>query len=101
MSGPSSAPRGERAGSPGAAWESVLVWGGERVVEDGVEPSANRAARRATKRLRGRVEAQEAREGLSGLLSRPNSPSASLGAGSLEIGPQICDRSARTDGDPE
>lgn len=52
MTGPSSTPRGERAGTRGARWETRLVWAGEQVVDDNAEPpSANRAARRAAKRL--------------------------------------------------
>lgn len=48
MAGPSCAPRGERPGRPGAAWETELRLGGEHVIEDGAErPRANRATRRA------------------------------------------------------
>ena len=51
MAAPSSAPRGERPGTPGATWDTQLVWGGERVVPDGEpEPRANRRARRAARR---------------------------------------------------
>jgi hypothetical protein len=94
VTGPTSTPRGERAGKPGARWETELVWGGEQIVDDDAEPRANRAARRAAKRLRGRVGAQQAREGAWVPLSRPNSPQrtrirqeAQNGAQSLESEP--------------
>ncbi|ONK09483.1 hypothetical protein [Streptomyces sp. MP131-18] len=58
MAGPSSAPRGERPGTPGAAWETQLVLGGEELLPDGVEPPrANRRARRAAKRAARRTAA--------------------------------------------
>ncbi|MDT0270607.1 hypothetical protein RM844_30475 [Streptomyces sp. DSM 44915] len=51
MSGPSSAPRGEHAGRPGATWETELAIIGEVFVPDGQpEPRPNRAARRAAAR---------------------------------------------------
>lgn len=54
--GPSSSPRGERAGTPGAGWETELRSAGERWLPDGEpEPRANRAARRAAKRSGGRA----------------------------------------------
>lgn len=34
MTGPSSAPRGERPGTRGARWETELVWSGEQHVDD-------------------------------------------------------------------
>ena len=76
MTGPSSVPRGERPGRPGAAWERVLLRGAEVPVPeldgdaspfawdtvplpDGVRP--NRAARRAARRLRRRRDAASPR----------------------------------------
>ncbi|MER7047750.1 hypothetical protein [Streptomyces jumonjinensis] len=51
MTGPSSVPRGERSGQPGAHWETELQFGGEIVVPDDAEPArANRATRRAATR---------------------------------------------------
>ncbi|WP_198535056.1 hypothetical protein [Streptomyces natalensis] len=48
MTAPFSAPRGERAGKPGAPWETELRWSGEQIVpDDQPEPRPNRAARRA------------------------------------------------------
>lgn len=60
---------GERAGTPGANWETGLVPTGERFVPDGEpEPAANRAARRAAARGRKRSDAlQASRSGPSGL----------------------------------
>lgn len=55
MTGPSSAPRGERAGRPGTTWETRLVWtGDEHVVpdDDTEPPRPNRATRRAAARKR-------------------------------------------------
>lgn len=58
MAGPSSAPRGERPGRPGAVWETELVWGGEQYVPDGAEPPrASRSARRAAARAARRTTA--------------------------------------------
>lgn len=74
MRGPSSSPRGERAGTSGARWETRLEWTGERLVDDDAEmPRANRAARRAAKRQKP-VKPQQGREGACTPLSRPNSP---------------------------
>jgi hypothetical protein len=54
MTAPSSSPRGERAGAPGARWETELRRL-EVVVDDGQpEPAPNRATRRALKRAAGR-----------------------------------------------
>ncbi|MBA4865950.1 hypothetical protein H1V43_32320 [Streptomyces sp. PSKA54] len=61
MTGPSSAPRGERAGTPGSNWETELVSLGEVVVDtdDGESPfgwrepeppRSNRETRRAAAR---------------------------------------------------
>lgn len=51
MSTPSSTPRGERAGRPGAQWGTVLRTTGETVIpDDAPTPQANRAARRAARR---------------------------------------------------
>lgn len=53
MTGPSSTPRPERAGTPGARWETELRWGGEQHVPDGApDPRPNRATRRAMARAR-------------------------------------------------
>jgi hypothetical protein len=53
MTDPSSTPRGEHAGRPGARWETELRSLGEQYVPDGeTEPLANRAARRAAARAR-------------------------------------------------
>lgn len=55
MNAPSSAPRGERAGKPGAAWETELVSTGEQVIpDDAPDPKPNRATRRAARRRRKR-----------------------------------------------
>lgn len=61
MSGVSSSPRGERAGTPGTTWEARIVTTGEIVVDtdDGESPfgwreidppAANRETRRAARR---------------------------------------------------
>lgn len=51
MTGPSSAPRGEKPGKPGAGWETELVWTGEQIVPDDTpDPKANRKTRRAARR---------------------------------------------------
>jgi hypothetical protein len=88
VTGPSN-PRGERAGTPGAGWETELRSTGEQWVPDGQpEPTANRAARRAARRgrkrsdgrtaLRGRpVGPQEGREGACAPVSGSNSPQRS------------------------
>lgn len=53
MTGPSSNPRGERAGKPGARWETELAWTGEQVIpDDAPDPKPNRATRRAAARAR-------------------------------------------------
>ncbi|MFD7705627.1 hypothetical protein [Streptomyces sp. NPDC059786] len=62
MTGPSSTPRGERPGRPGARWNTELVWSGEQVTADGAPecatedgecpPAPNRATRRAARRRR-------------------------------------------------
>ncbi len=99
MTGPSS-PHGERAGTPGAAWEAELRTLGEQYVEDGQpEPRANRAARRAAARVRKRsdgrqtprqrpVGPQEAREGVSAPACGPNSPPAAPSPERRENGAQ-------------
>lgn len=67
--------KGERAGTPGTNWETGLASAGERWVPDGeLEPTANRAARRAAKRGRARVGAQQAPGKPSAPVSRPNGP---------------------------
>ncbi|GGZ28600.1 hypothetical protein GCM10010387_22580 [Streptomyces inusitatus] len=51
MTAPSSTPRGERAGRPGARWETTLTWTGEQYVDDTTPtPRPNRATRRAMAR---------------------------------------------------
>ena len=51
MTKPSSSPRGERAGTPGARWETELRTTGEVVVpDDEPPPPANRKIRRAAAR---------------------------------------------------
>ncbi|GES27855.1 hypothetical protein AB0G60_02965 [Streptomyces angustmyceticus] len=53
MTAPSSSPRGERVGKPGARWETELRWTGEQIVaDDRPEPRPNRATRRAAARAR-------------------------------------------------
>jgi hypothetical protein len=90
MTGPTSAPHGERAGTPGAAWGTELRPTGEQYVPDGEpEPTANRATRRAARRAQKRSDGhtelrqgpagpQEAREGPWASVSGPNS---TLGTG--------------------
>lgn len=81
--------KGERAGTPGANWETGLASTGECWVPDGApEPAANRAARRAAKRGRGRVGAQQAPGKPSAPLSRPNSPQRSGSRQNPENGSQ-------------
>ncbi len=51
MTRPSTTPRGEHAGRPGARWETELRTTGEVYVPDGQPQSrANRAARRAARK---------------------------------------------------
>lgn len=51
MTGPSSTPRGEKAGTPGARWETELRWTGEQYANDDTPPPRpNRATRRAAAR---------------------------------------------------
>jgi len=51
VTGPSSAPRPERPGRPGATWETALQLTGEVYVPAGAdEPRPNRATRRAADR---------------------------------------------------
>lgn len=53
MTALSSNPRGERAGRPGAGWETEPRSIGETVVpDDAPQPQANRATRRAARRKR-------------------------------------------------
>ena len=103
MSAPSSSPRGERAGTPGAGWETELRTLGEQYVPNGQpEPRANRATRRAAARARKRSDGrqtprlrpggpQEAREGASAPVSRPNSPPAAPSPERRENGAQGLD----------
>lgn len=50
MTAPSSTPRGERAGTPGANWETRLVRTEDVMPENAPDPQPNRATRRALKR---------------------------------------------------
>lgn len=50
MTGPSSTPRGERAGTPGVTWQTTLVRT-ETVIDDNApNPQPNRETRRAIQR---------------------------------------------------
>jgi hypothetical protein len=50
VTGPSSTPRGEHAGRPGARWQTQLVSTGEQLIDDDTPtPRPNRATRRAAK----------------------------------------------------
>ena len=50
MTGPSSSPRGERAGTPGATWEQRLVRTETVIDDDAPDPTPNRKTRRAMQR---------------------------------------------------
>ena len=51
MTGPSSTPRGERAGRPGVTWETTLVRTEQHVDDETPDPAPpNRATRRALAR---------------------------------------------------
>lgn len=50
MTRPSSAPRGERAGTPGTTWDTVLARTEHVIPDDAPDPQPNRATRRALKR---------------------------------------------------
>lgn len=51
MTGPSTTPRGERGGTPGARWETELRTTGEQLIpDDAPDPRPNRATRRAARR---------------------------------------------------
>jgi hypothetical protein len=50
MTGPSSSPRGERAGTPGVTWEQRLVRTEQVIDDDAPDPTANRKTRRAMQR---------------------------------------------------
>jgi hypothetical protein len=50
MTGPSSSPRGERAGTPGTNWEQHLVRTEHVIDDDQPDPAPNRATRRAMQR---------------------------------------------------
>jgi hypothetical protein len=50
MTGPSSTPRPERAGTPGATWEQHLIRVETVIADDAPEPRPNRATRRALAR---------------------------------------------------
>ncbi|WP_030917404.1 hypothetical protein [Streptomyces sp. NRRL B-24720] len=52
MTAPKSAPRGEHTPRAGSRWETELRWTGEQLIDDQApEPTPNRAARRAAKRV--------------------------------------------------
>ncbi|MEU8756245.1 hypothetical protein AB0C88_37735 [Streptomyces chartreusis] len=50
MTGPSSTPRGERSGHPGATWNTQLARTEHVIPDDTPDPRPNRATRRAIKR---------------------------------------------------
>jgi hypothetical protein len=50
MTGPSSTPRGERAGRPGVTWDTELVRAEQHIADDAPDPKPNRATRRAMQR---------------------------------------------------
>lgn len=53
MTGPSSTPRGERAGRPGTTWNTTLARTEHVVADDTPDPAPpNRATRRAMQRAR-------------------------------------------------
>lgn len=57
MTAPSSTPRGERAGRPGATWDTELVRTEHVVDDDTPDPAPpNRATRRALKRAARRTK---------------------------------------------
>lgn len=50
MTGPSSTPSGERAGTPGTNWETRLIRTEHVIADDAPGPQPNRATRRAIAR---------------------------------------------------
>jgi hypothetical protein len=56
MTGPSSTPRPEHAGTPGATWEQHLIRTEQVIDDDAPEPRPNRATRRAIKRAARRTK---------------------------------------------
>lgn len=57
MTAPSSTPRGERAGRPGATWDTELVRTEQHIDDDTPDPAPpNRATRRALKRAARRTK---------------------------------------------
>lgn len=51
MTGPSSTPRGERAGTPGVTWQTELARTEQLIADDAPDPAPpNRATRRAMQR---------------------------------------------------
>jgi hypothetical protein len=50
VTGPSSTPRGEKPGRPGATWEQHLVRVEQLIDDDAPDPKPNRATRRALAR---------------------------------------------------
>lgn len=50
MTGPSSTPRGERAGTPGVTWQTELARTEHVIPDDAPDPQPNREERRALKR---------------------------------------------------
>jgi len=113
VNGPSSAPRGERAGTPGADWETELRSLDEQYVPEGQsEPRPNRAARRAARRaqkgsggrqtpLSGPSGPQGAREAACTPLSRPNSPERTRSRSDAQIGSQSLDPAPPTRTEPQ
>lgn len=56
MTGPTSSPRGERAGTPGTNWDTTLVRT-ETVIDDQTpDPTPNRKTRRAQQRAARRAK---------------------------------------------
>jgi hypothetical protein len=80
--GPSSTPRGEHAGTPGAHWDTELVRVETVIADDAPDPQPNRATRRALARAAHRTpiraypdEVREDAEALIGeLLAEPKEP---------------------------
>lgn len=57
MTGPTSTPRGERAGRPGITWDTELVRTEQHIDDDTPDPAPpNRATRRALKRAARRTK---------------------------------------------
>lgn len=50
MTAPSSTPRGERAGTRGVTWDTILVRTETVIDDDAPDPQPNRATRRANRK---------------------------------------------------